>query len=204
MFTVRYLRGESRDHKCIPVDSKRLVLVAALLVTACGGGKGGSTSPSAVTAPTIPSTATATLITQSGCAATYMCPKVDTNGATNPSTATFNTLTVSNGTSQSCRADIYRNSQSPELSADFTIRNANATGYFWASDASTISFLPRSGNATAGPIHVTVENWGGGGNIRSGDTVAQSLTLSLRQATSGNPLVAQCAVTLWGYIVPGK
>src|ERR1051325_4074937 len=67
------------------------VIFGALIVTvACGASSDGSLVGPSVSAPTN----AASLLSQNGCAATYQCPLTDANGRPDPSTPTFDTLTL--------------------------------------------------------------------------------------------------------------
>lgn len=191
----------------------RSTLVVALLAAACGGGGGGS-SP---TGPTIvmstpPAVSAGTPGPTNGCAVTYLCPNADINGNANPSTPTIERLTVENGTSASCRADLLRNPSSPTVPIEFSIRNPDSSTinsrHFWTGDGD-MGILPASGQATsAGPFRVmgSFSNLQGQ-NIRDRTTVSQTLTIAIKRGGgSGTQFqsVAACSVSVWGYVVPGK
>lgn len=187
------------------------LVLGGLVLYACGSGKdgGGSLGPTAPT-PLNP----ATPVSQNGCSAIYACPTTDANGAANPSTPTFDRLTVSNGTSASCRADFFRNSQSPPINIEFTVRNPQRS-YNWRTkqDNGTpyVSTSPSVGFAeTAGPFQAVATLGGPGLGQSSGETFSQNLVLDLVLAgpNSGSftslPAVASCGVTLYGITTPGK
>ena len=173
---------------------------------ACGGGGGGSspTGPTPTPAP-IPSGVAGTTDSQSGCAATYICPNVDAGGNAGPATPTFDRLTLNNGTSSTCQARIGPNVPPPDLRVEFTIRNPDAA-YRWTSEGNSGARLgePTSGSAaTAGPHQAAVRFLGPQGT-ESGQVVTQTLTLQLRRASGNEPLVASCAVTMWGFMAPAR
>lgn len=188
-----------------------LLLVVPFLApfVACGGGGGSSpTGPTIVVSTPPPATAGTPGLTN-GCAVTYLCPNADINGNANPSTPTIERLTVENGTSSSCRADIFRNPSSPTVPIEFTIRNPDSSSinpHFWTvgspGDMGT-GTAPSNGPATsAGPFRVM----GAFGNLQGKDisdrkTVSETLTISILR---GQQSVAACSVTVWGYVVPGK
>lgn len=208
----------------------RCVLVVCLLTTMCVSGcsKGGSDSGSP-TGPTTPTPAPAnpgTVVSQNGCSVTYACPNVDSNGVANPSTPTFDRLTVSNGTSSSCKVDSYRNTQpdpGQNIAIEFTLRNTRPTtpseSYNWGgtggasagtggTDCAMHLNSPMNGRAdTTGPFQALVGFGGCSSAQRSGDTFTQTLTIEIRRPTgdpNNQPLVAACGVTLWGYVTPNK
>lgn len=189
----------------------RSALVVALLAGACGGGGGGSS----VTGPTIvmstpPAVSAGTPGPTNGCAVTYVCPNADVNGNANPSMPTIERLTVENATSSSCRLDLIRNSASPTVPIEFTIRNPDSSPmtsrHFWTGDGD-MGIAPGSGSATsAGPFRVmgSFSNLQGQ-NIGAGTTVSQTLTVAIkRSGETGTQTVAACSVAVWGYVVPGK
>jgi len=147
-----------------------------------------------------------------GCAVTYLCPNADINGNANPSTPTIERLTVENGTSSSCRADLLRNPSMATVLIEFTIRNPDSSPinsrHFWTGDGD-MGIAPGSGGATsAEPFRVTgsFSNLQGQ-NIRDGITMSQTLTIAIKRSgeTGTQPQsVAACSVAVWGYVVPGK
>lgn len=182
-------------------------MVVALLAAACGGGEG-SSSP---TGPTIvmstpPAVSAGVATSTSGCVVTYLCPNADRNGNANPPTPTIERLTVENGTSSSCRLDLIRNSASPTVPIEFTIRNPDSSAvnsrHSWTGDGD-MGIAPPTGQATsAGPFRVmgSFSNLQGQ-NIRDGITVSQTLTIVIKRS---GETVAACSVAVWGYVVPGK
>jgi hypothetical protein len=189
------------------------VLFSGLVVCACGGSGGSGDSVKAgPTAPTPSSPATP--VSQNGCSATYTCPTTDANGGANPTTPTLDRLTVSNGTSTSCRADFYRNSPSPPINIEFTVRNAQRfNNWRTKQDSATpyVSTSPGAGLAeTAGPYQAVATLGGPGLGQSSGETFSQNLVIELITAGPNSPpfntipAVAACGVTLYGYTTPGK
>lgn len=194
----------------MPVRLRNTLLLTCvlglLLLPACGGGDSSSTAPTPVPDP-IPAGSAGTTLTQSGCAATYACPNVDAGGAANPTTPTFDRLILSNGTSSSCRADIGPGSPPPPamIPIEFTVRNP-ASGYQWQSQSTSSARLaaPFSGNiTTAGPYQATLQLMGGQGS-EAGQTVVQTFTLELRRTSGDRPVVASCAVSVWGFMRPER
>jgi hypothetical protein len=183
-----------------------ILLVAAVTLSACGSGGGGSNSgPTAPSGTSSTGPSAATTLSSAGCSVTYSCPNVDVNGTASPTTPTFDSLTVTNGTSSSCRADIYRNSPSPLVPVEFTVRNPQRD-YFWATFGSQVSAENAQDRSvsTAGPHRTNVTNFAGP-NFSSGQTITQTLTLSIRRSSSPEgPVVAQCSVAMWGFVVPGR
>lgn len=188
---------------------------ATALAIGCGGGAAGSVDSGVPTSPT-PSNP-ATPVSQNGCAATLMCPNADINGVADPTTPTFDTITLSTGTSATCRAEIHRNTSDPGVPISFTIRHANAQA-FWRfrmeGSPPMMSVQPPSGGAaSAGPFAGSAFYNGGGPNgpsIKTGDNVTQNLILELVQGTSKDsnpitlPVVAACGVTVWFTVPSGK
>ena len=188
-----------------------VVLFGGLVAYACGGsGASGTVGPTAPT-PSSP----APPVSQNGCSATYACPTTDANGGANPTTPTLDRLTVSNGTSTSCRADFYRNSQSPPINIEFTVRNAQRfNNWRTKQDGGAppyVSTSPGSGIAeTSGPYQAVATLGGRGLGQSSGETFSQNLVIELITVGPNAgpfdtiPAVAACGVTLYGYTTPGK
>jgi hypothetical protein len=181
---------------------------------ACGGGGGaGGSSPTGPTVtisqpPSDPKT-TGTVTSSNGCASTFMCPNVDASGNANPSTPTIERLTLENGTSSSCRADLTRNPPTATVPIEFTIRNpeiGGASSHIWSTNDGDVGGTPNSGPAnSAGPFRV-MGQFGNlqGKDISSGKTVSATLTVSIKRTGSPLVTVAACSVAVWGYVVPGK
>lgn len=188
----------------MPVRSRYtlLWLVVSVLAACSGGGGSTPTSPSPPPTPDpIPQAAAGATLSQNGCAVTYACPNVDANGNANPTTPTFDRLTVMNGTSSSCTVNIGPNAPPVRVPIEFTIRNPS-NRYTWSGANADEAHLaePTSGSAaTAGPFQSTVEFFGRQGAV-SGDTITKTLTLQLRGGTD-NSFAASCAVTMWGFMV---
>ena len=186
-------------------------IVGALLAPACGGGGGGSspTGPTVVVS-TPPPVSAGVATSTSGCVVTYLCPNADINGNANPSTPTIERLTVENATSSSCRIDLLRNSPSPTVAIEFTIRNPDSSpmGHFWTADGDMGITPPSAASTSAGPIRVmgSFSNLQGQ-NIGDGTTVSQTLTIAIKRSGGAGPpfpTVAACSVPVWGYVVPGR
>jgi hypothetical protein len=187
------------------VAARAALVFTSLLALSCSGGGGSSSTGPTPIAPTIPQNQAASQQTTNGCAATYACPNVDVNGTANPSVPTFNTLTLSNGTSSSCRLDIPPQSSGGvgEMPVEFTIRNP-VSGFQWTGEqGGTNVSLANSqigSAATAGPFQATLRLRPGQGS-EAGQTIVQTFTLHIRRVTSGieNPIVSSCSVTVWGF-----
>lgn len=191
------------------------VTVALAVAVACGGGGTSSVDSGIPTSPT-PSNP-ATPVSQNGCSATFACPTTDINGAANPTTPTFDSITLGTGTSASCRAEIHRNTPDPGVPISFTVRHANALAtwrFSMETSPLTLNGTPPSGSAAAGgPYQVAGFYSAGGPNgqqLKTGDNVTQNLVLEIVQATSQNsnpttaPVVAACGVTVWFTVPAGK
>ena len=190
-----------------------VVLVGAAAVGSGCNKDGGGTSSSA--GPTAPSPSNpATPVSQNGCSATFACPNTNAQGNANPSTPTFERLTLTTGTSASCRADLFRNSQSPPIPVEFTIRNP-IRNFTWRSrlgDPSLLSMTPNMGLAdTAGPFQTSAAFSSGGlGGLSSGLTFSQNLILEIIDTGPNSPpfasapALAACGVTVWGIVTPGR
>jgi hypothetical protein len=190
----------------------RGAVAVALLSAACGGG-GGDSSPTgpSIVMSTPPAVSAGVATSTSGCAVTYVCPNADINGNANPSTPTIERLTVENGTSSSCRADLLRNPSSPTVPIEFTIRNPDSSSinsHFWTGDGD-MGILPGSGPSTSpGPFRVmgSFSNLQGQ-RLGDGTTISQTLTIAIkRSGGSGTQFqsVAACSVSVWGHVIPGR
>jgi hypothetical protein len=185
-------------------------VAVALLAAACGaGGAGSSPTGPTIVMSTPPAATAGTPGPANGCAVTYVCPNVDINGNANPSTPTIERLTVENGTSPSCRADLLRNPSSPTVPIEFTIRNPDSSSinsHFW-NGVGDMGIMPGSGPSTsAGPFRVmgSFSNLQGQ-PIRDGVTVSQTLSIAIRRGGGSQAeSVAACSVSVWGYVVPGR
>ena len=193
-----------------PMHRSRWALAAALVVGVSGCGD--PSSSSAPTSPTPPGAATST--SQQGCAATFACPTVEGN------VPSFERLTLANGTSATCRADVLRNPSRPTIPVEFTIRNPQA-GYVWTfrQDLESappfrnrlVSSQPGRGSADVpGPIQATGEFGYLGPSLSSGQTVTQNMVLEIWKPTASEPfptsaqqVVSTCGVTVWGFVRPG-
>ncbi len=192
-----------------------LALLFALtvpLMSCSKGGDGGGSSEGPM-APTPPNPGTNT--SQNGCSVTYACPNVDINGGANPATPTLATLTLTNGTSASCRASGHRNTPDPGIPIEFTIRNP-AAGFSWRNKGLVDQTLlhtdppnPNSGAATsAGPVQTVVFfAYGAIPGIKTGLNFTQNLVMEILDARSGSPTsglaVASCGVTVFGTFPSG-
>lgn len=195
-----------------PKKDLRGAVGVALLAAACGGGGGGSspTGPTVVVS-TPPAVSAGVATSTSGCVVTYLCPNADINGNANPSTPTIERLTVETATSSSCRIDLLRNSPSPTVAIEFTIRNPDSSSinsHFWAADGDMGITPPSAASTSAGPFRVmgSFSNLQGQ-NIGDRTTVSQTLTIGIKKSGGTGPpfpTVAACSVPVWGYVVPGK
>lgn len=173
-----------------------ILLARGLWVSACSGGRsesGGPTAPTPTPAP-IPPTSAGTTVTTNGCAATYSCPNVDANGNANPTTPTFERLTLNNGTSSSCRADIGPNVPEPgcALNSRSGIQKAATRGAVMSPLAHACS-LPvraeaRRPRALSGPRRV---DWSArfcvrADDYRDSDAADPSGRVRTRSATGGS------------------
>lgn len=187
------------------------VILVMILVSASACGSGSSSSSSSPTSPT-PSNP-ATPVSQNGCSATFACPSTDSSGVANPSTPTFDRLTISNGTSSACRAPLPRNSPDPGIPIEFTIRNPRS-GFSWRfhPDSSLMTISPSSGSAgTAGAFQAIVKFNPANLSLSSGLNFTQNLTLDLvdtlspfQGSTPQGNVVAACGVTLWATVPAGQ
>jgi hypothetical protein len=196
--------------------TRRIRLPLLLLVSflapfvACGGGGGSSPTGPTIVMSTPPAATAGTAGPTNGCVVTYLCPNADINGNANPSTPTIERLTVENGTSSSCRADLLRNPSAPTVPIEFTIRNPDSSSinsqFFWTGDGD-MGIAPPSGPSTsAGPFRMmgSFSNLQGQA-IRDGATVSQTLTIAIKRGGGSQAQsVAACSVAVWGYVVPGK
>ena len=190
------------------MPSKNAAWIFLIFTAACAGG-GSSSSNTGPTSPT--PTNPGTPVSQTGCSVTYQCPNVDANGVANPSTPTFDQLTLTTGTSDSCRADVLRNPSSPTVPIQFTIRNAApntpAASYFWSVNTGPdmMSTSPPSGQTTtAGPFQATAQFSNFSGSISSGQNLTETLELDIHNSgASGTSIVARCGVTVFGFVKPG-
>jgi hypothetical protein len=188
----------------------RGAVAVALLAAACGGG-GGDSSPTgpSIVMSTPPAVSAGVATSTSGCSVTYLCPNADINGNANPSTPTIERLTVENGTSSSCRLDLIRNSPTPTVPIEFTIRNPDSSStnsHFWNGVGDMGIAPPNGPAASAGPFRVmgSFSNLQGQ-PIRDGLTVSQTLSIAIRRGGGGQAQsVAACSVSVWGYVVPGR
>lgn len=179
------------------------VALAAMGWAACNG-SGDSGGPTGPTAPTPPSQGT--VVNTNGCQVTYACPNADINGGASPSTPTFNQLTLSTGTSESCRYGVHRNTPDPGIPIQFTIRNAQ-NNFSWrfreASDLATTT--PRSGDLTNPTVQATAFT-SPIANTKTGLNFTQNLVLEITQGTHAatDPAVAACGVTIWATFPSGQ
>lgn len=189
--------------------SKRnlFILTLSLMAAACGGSSSSSSNNPTSPTPTDPGT----LVSQNGCSATFACPNTDINGTPNPSTPTFDQLTLSTGTSDSCRAhDPSGNSQA--IPIQFTIHNpGNPNKYWWRfheqADNNTLNTNPSSQPAgSPGPFQATAF-FGGVNHCQDcSNNFTQNLILEIvdvhpPNSNSFDPsvtVVAACGVTVWG------
>lgn len=186
-------------------------MVVALLTAACGGGGEGSSPTGPTIVMSTPPTATAgTAGPANGCVVTYLCPNADINGNANPSSPTIERLTLENGTSSSCRADLLRNSSAPTVPIEFTIRNPDSSSinsHFWTAQDGDMGIAPPSAPSTsAGPFRVmgSFSNLQGQ-RLGDGTTISQTLTIAIKRGGGSQAQsVAACSVAVWGYVVPGK
>lgn len=138
-----------------------------------------------------------------------MCPNVDVNGNPNPPTPTIERITLENGTSSSCRADLTRNPPTATVPIEFTIRNPEtgpSSSHIWTMNDGDVGPTQGGGPAnSAGPFRV-MGQFGNlqGKDIGSGKTVQATLTISIKRTGSPLVTVAACSVAVWGYVVPGK
>ena len=200
---------------------QHFVLLLLLCVSVCSlSCKGENSNPSAPSAPPTPPSNPGTVVSTNGCSVTYACPNVDASGNANPSIPTFDRLTVTNGTSESCKVDSYRNTvpnPGDNIAIEFTLRNTVPTtpsaSFNWqalgGNDGCGMHLTnPQNGMANApGPFQATVGfGFRCASSTNSGQIFAQNLTLEIRRPgdPSSNPLLAACGVTLWGYITPNK
>lgn len=183
------------------------VLAALLCVGACGGsgdsGAGASpTSPTAATPAPLPAGTGATPVGQTGCSATYACPNVDADGNANPSTPTFDRVTLGNGTSATCPVERLPDGTGagpiPTFPVEFSIRNPSPQ-FLWRSNSGSSAFLqePPSGSAgSSGPFQATARIAGPQGSL-AGQIASDILTLEIRRFNDMNIVVARCAMTVW-------
>jgi hypothetical protein len=193
-----------------------LLLIA--FATACSGSSSSSASPSSATTVTTAPPGAALPVSTNGCAATYACASTDANGVPNPSTPTFDQLTLSNGTSSSCRASLHRNTPDPGIPFQVTIRNTQQFGYSWrphnqtatGTDPSLLAITP-GGSALAGSSSISATaffNSAGLGPLSTGLNFTQNLVIDIISTGPGSnfftaPAVATCGVTVWGTVPSG-
>lgn len=178
--------------------TRRLVGVfAALTSVGCGGGAPSSPSSSAPPVLTNP----ATVASQTGCSATFTCP-IPT--ADVPS---VERITLSTGTSATCRAQLFRPNGSSDLAVEVTIRNPKSGGYFWGSAAPGIPTNPMgttagTGNAgSAGPFQSGVVFNDIGTPISTGLEFITVLTLYTFTINQGAGTVhSTCEVPVYGTV----
>jgi hypothetical protein len=187
-------------------QSPASLILVSILVSGCGVLGSDKSSSQGPTAPTPPNPAAPT--SQNGCSATYTCAATDSNGAANPSTPTFDRLTLATGTSASCRAALHRNTPDPGIAIEFTIRNPQGKfnwQYVAQADNTLLMTAPGFGLASAaGPIQTTAFfNPAGIPNIKTGLEFTQNLVLTI-STFSPITVVASCGVTVWGNVPSGS
>lgn len=176
-----------------------LVIISVMTGASCKGAGGDEnvlpTGPTPV-APVIPADTAGTTVSQNGCAVTYNCPTADAN----PPVPTFDRVTLTNGTSSSCRINVPGGGNGGEAPMEVTIRNPSP-GFQWdaGSGDARLAVWPLSAS-TAGPHQATVRLFPGqNSGVSAGQTFVQTLTLQMRRGTNvDSPAVASCAIAVWG------
>jgi hypothetical protein len=190
------------------------LIIIAILVSGCSGGNS-STSPSPTPTPTPPPSISnpGVLVSQSGCAATFACPNTDIAGMSNPTTPTFDTLTMSNGTTEGCRVGYTRSTSGGNGTTDsivigFTVRNPSPTcGFSWASESHSdntgfVTTAPFGGctlNPNPGPFQATAQFVGSSTAIGSQQpNFTEVLTLIIHDV--GQKVWASCGIPVYGVL----
>jgi hypothetical protein len=190
-------------------------IILLVLVSACGGM--GSTSPTSSSssssttapAPSIPNPGV--LVSQTGCSATFACPSTDIAGMPNPSTPTLDNLTISNGTSATCRVGYTRATSggtgtTDPIAVGITVRNpAPGCQFHWGSEARSdnmTSFLfltPSIGCTLPGSFQATASFSGTPPGVGSQEPSFISV-LTVDIFDTSNTMRASCGIPVYGIL----
>jgi hypothetical protein len=182
-----------------------VALVVAILVGACGGGPSSSSSTPTSASPTSNPGTPVGPVDQTGCSATYACPNVDINGTPNPSTPTFDQLTLSKGASSTCPVvERDRSGTTEPFPIQFTIRKPDG-GFGWRYDMRTdgssyVGTMPPSGstapNENGRPTSDPIQVIGQAFMTRGAQAFTSVLSLGIYDLTQTKR--ASCGIQIFG------